>query len=92
MTAVQHRDEFLDPFGKLYAAAIDYSFVLMNNNTWPQRAAIIDDFLESNGLQLWSGQDTRRPLNQLNVFGMPWLCVDVYHLQPYWTLRWFITS
>ena len=50
VTAVRYRDEVLDPIVKLYAAAVGPSFVLMGDNARPHRAAIVDDFLESEGI------------------------------------------
>ncbi|GBM77702.1 hypothetical protein AVEN_80305-1 [Araneus ventricosus] len=47
VTVVRHRDENLDPIVKLHAAAVGPSFVLMDDNARPHRAAIVDDFLES---------------------------------------------
>ncbi|GFW06736.1 transposable element Tcb1 transposase [Trichonephila clavipes] len=47
VTAVQYRDEVLDPIVNLFATAVGPSLVLMGDNARPQRAAIVDDFLES---------------------------------------------
>ncbi|GBM09194.1 hypothetical protein AVEN_236189-1 [Araneus ventricosus] len=49
-TAVRYRDEVLDPIVKLHAAAVGPSFVLMDDNARPHRAAIVDEFLESEGI------------------------------------------
>ena len=46
-TAVPYRDEVLEPIVRLYAVAVGSTFVLMDDNAHPQRAAIIDDYLES---------------------------------------------
>ena len=35
---------------RLYAAAVYPTFVLMDDNTHPHRAAIVDDYLESAGI------------------------------------------
>ena len=43
MTIVQYQHEVLDPIVKLYAAAVDPSSVLMDNNARPSRAAIVDE-------------------------------------------------
>ncbi|GFU93306.1 transposable element Tcb1 transposase [Trichonephila clavipes] len=50
VTAVQYRDEVLEPIVRLYAAGIGPTFVLMDNNARPHRADIIDDYLESEGI------------------------------------------
>ena len=41
---------------RLYAAAVGPTFVLIDDNTRPHRAAIVDDYLESEGtaLMAWS--------------------------------------
>ncbi|GFX80381.1 transposable element Tcb1 transposase [Trichonephila clavipes] len=46
-SAVQYRDEVLEPIVRLYAAAVDPIFVLMDDNARPHRADIVDDCLES---------------------------------------------
>ncbi|GBM10608.1 Transposable element Tcb1 transposase [Araneus ventricosus] len=50
VTAVRYRDEVLDPIVKLCAAAVGPSFVLMDDSARLHRAAIVDDFLESEGI------------------------------------------
>ena len=50
MTAVRYRDEVLDPIVKLYAESVGPSFVLMDDNARLHRAAIVGDFLESEGI------------------------------------------
>ncbi|GBN06131.1 hypothetical protein AVEN_222593-1 [Araneus ventricosus] len=50
VTAVRYRNEVLNPIVKLYAAAVGPSFVLMDDNASPHTAAIVDDFLESEGI------------------------------------------
>ncbi|GBM54875.1 hypothetical protein AVEN_158311-1 [Araneus ventricosus] len=50
VTVVRYRDEVLDPIVKLYAAAVGPPFVLMDDNARPHRVAIVDDFLESEGI------------------------------------------
>ena len=47
MTAVWYRDEVLEPIVRLYVAAVGPTFVLMDDNARPHRAAIVDDYLES---------------------------------------------
>ncbi|GBM60719.1 hypothetical protein AVEN_147974-1 [Araneus ventricosus] len=78
-TAVRYRDEVLDPIVKLYAAAVGPSFVLMDDNARPHRAAIVDDLLESEGIA--RGRLTHRTLIQLKIFGIPSavLYVDISH-------------
>ena len=48
--AVRYRDEVLGPIERLYAAAVGPTFVLMNDNARPHRSAIVDDYLESEGI------------------------------------------
>ncbi|GFU83876.1 transposable element Tcb1 transposase [Trichonephila clavipes] len=50
VTAVRYRDEVLEPIVRLYAAAVDPTFVLMDDNARPHRADIVDDYLESEGI------------------------------------------
>ncbi|GFX41189.1 DDE_3 domain-containing protein [Trichonephila clavipes] len=47
MAAVRYRDEVLDLIVKLYVAAVDPSFVLVDDNVRFHKAAIIEDFLEN---------------------------------------------
>ena len=49
-TIVQYRDEVLDPIVKLYAAAVDSSYVLADDNACPLRAIIFDDSLDVEGI------------------------------------------
>ncbi|KFM83213.1 Transposable element Tcb1 transposase, partial [Stegodyphus mimosarum] len=50
LTAVRYRDEVLEPIVRLYAAAVGPTFVLMDDNSRPHRADIVDDYLESEGI------------------------------------------
>ena len=50
VTAVQYRDEALEPIVRLHAAAIDLTFVLMDDSARPHRAVAIIDYLESEGI------------------------------------------
>ena len=47
VTAVQYPDEVLKPIVRLYAAALGPTSVLMDDKTRSHRAAIVNDFLES---------------------------------------------
>ncbi|GFY35921.1 histone-lysine N-methyltransferase SETMAR [Trichonephila clavipes] len=48
VTAVWYRDEVLEPIVRLYAAAVDPTFVLMDDNARRRlRADIVDDYLVS---------------------------------------------
>ena len=47
LTVVRYRDEILEPIVRLYAAAVGPTFVLMDDNARPHRAAIVDDYPES---------------------------------------------
>ncbi|GFV74463.1 uncharacterized protein TNCV_5129051 [Trichonephila clavipes] len=50
VTAIQYRDEVLEPIVRVYAAAVGPTFVLMDDNARPHRADIVDDYLESEGI------------------------------------------
>ncbi|GFU42770.1 transposable element Tcb1 transposase [Trichonephila clavipes] len=50
VTAIQYRDEVLEPIVRLYAAAVGPTSVLMDDNARPLRADIVNDYLESEGL------------------------------------------
>ena len=73
MTAVRYRDEVLEPIVRLYAAAVGPTFVLMDDNAHPHRAAIVDDYLESEGV-------ARRACPayspELNPIENPWDALD----------------
>ncbi|GFU80443.1 transposable element Tcb1 transposase [Trichonephila clavipes] len=50
VTAFRYQDEVLEPIVRLYAAAVDPTFVLMDDNARPHRADIVDDYLENKGI------------------------------------------
>ena len=50
VTAFRYLNEVLEPIVRLYAAADGPTFVLMDNNAHPYRDAIVDDYLESEGI------------------------------------------
>ncbi|GFW71296.1 transposable element Tcb1 transposase [Trichonephila clavipes] len=50
VTAVRYRDEVLEPIVRLYAAAVDSTFVLMDDDARPHRADIVDDYLDNEGI------------------------------------------
>ena len=47
VTAVRYRNRVLEPIMRLCAAAVGPSYVLVDDNSRPHRAAIVDDYLES---------------------------------------------
>ncbi|GFT83285.1 transposable element Tcb1 transposase [Trichonephila clavipes] len=49
--AVRYRDEVLELIVRLYAAAVGPTFVLMDDNARPHRADIVDDYLDSEGIE-----------------------------------------
>ncbi|GFX58004.1 transposable element Tcb1 transposase [Trichonephila clavipes] len=51
VTAVRYRGEVLKPIVRLYAAAVGPTFVLMDDNARPHRADIVDEYLESEGIE-----------------------------------------
>ncbi|GFY21579.1 transposable element Tcb1 transposase [Trichonephila clavipes] len=50
VTAVQYRDEVLEPIVRLFATVVGPTFVLMDDNARCHRADIVDDYLESEGI------------------------------------------
>ena len=50
MTAVRYQDEILEPIVRLYTATVGPAFVLIEDNARLHRAAIVDDYLESEGI------------------------------------------
>ncbi|GFT50591.1 transposable element Tcb1 transposase [Trichonephila clavipes] len=68
VTAVRYRDEVLEPNVRLYAAAVDHTFVLMNDYARPHRADIVNDYLESEGIarMAWPAYSPdRNPIEKL---------------------------
>ncbi|GFY02656.1 transposable element Tcb2 transposase [Trichonephila clavipes] len=51
VTGLRYRDEILDPYVRPYAAAIGNDFILMDDNTRPHRAGIVEKYLEDHGLE-----------------------------------------
>ncbi|GFV86439.1 transposable element Tcb2 transposase [Trichonephila clavipes] len=51
VTGLRYRDEILDPYVRPYAAAIGNDFILMDDNARPQRARIVEEYLEDHGLE-----------------------------------------
>ncbi|GFW15384.1 transposable element Tcb2 transposase [Trichonephila clavipes] len=51
VTGLRYRDEILDPYVRPYAAAIGNDFILMDNNARPNRAGIVEEYLEVHGLE-----------------------------------------
>ena len=47
MTAKMYRDEVLKPYARLFRGVVGPEFNLMDDNTRPQRALLVDEFLES---------------------------------------------
>ena len=50
VTAVRYQHGVLEPFVRFYAAAVGLTFVLMGDNALLHRAAIVDDYLKSEGI------------------------------------------
>nr|KAG5701651.1 hypothetical protein BaRGS_019340 [Batillaria attramentaria] len=51
LTAVRYRDEILDPVVRPYAGAIGPEFILMDDNSRPHRARIVDQYLEEESME-----------------------------------------
>ncbi|GFY16850.1 transposable element Tcb2 transposase [Trichonephila clavipes] len=50
LTARRYRDEILRPSVVPYAAAMGDDFILMDDNCWPHRANLVEDFLLEEGI------------------------------------------
>ena len=48
---MRYHDEILDAYVRLHAAAIGNDFILMDDNARPHRAVLVEDYLESQGLE-----------------------------------------
>ena len=68
--AIRRRNKVLDPIVKLYAAAVDTSFVLMDDNAHPHRTAIVEDFLENEEIMSMEWPACSNNLNSIKIFGM----------------------
>ncbi len=51
VTSVRYRDEILDPCVRPYVGAIGNDFILMDDNARPNRAVVVEEFLEGLGLE-----------------------------------------
>ncbi|GFX42449.1 transposable element Tcb2 transposase [Trichonephila clavipes] len=56
LTARRYRDEILRPIVVPYAAAIGDDFILMDDNSRPHRANLVEDFFSSKKSYEWNGQ------------------------------------
>ena len=68
VTAVPYRDEVLEPIVILYAAAVGPTYVLMDDNARPHRAAIVYDYLESEGIARMAWPAYSPDLNPIENF------------------------
>ena len=48
---VWYCDKILDAYVQPYAAAVANDFILMDDNTWPHWAVLVEDYLENQGLE-----------------------------------------
>ena len=55
MNAPVYRDDILDDFVCLHAAAIGDAFLLQDHNARPHRARIVDDYLQQETIMLMEG-------------------------------------
>ena len=51
LIGVRYRDKMLDAYVRQYAAAIGDDFDLMDDNARPRRAVLVENYLESHGLE-----------------------------------------
>ncbi|GFU08941.1 transposable element Tcb1 transposase [Trichonephila clavipes] len=70
LTAVRYRDEVLEPIVRLYAAAVDPTFVLMDDNAVPIELTSSMATWRVKGLRVWRGQHIRPTLIPLKIFGI----------------------
>ena len=82
--ADRYRDEVLEPIVQLYAAEVGPTFVLMDDNARPHRAAIVDDSLKSEGIAHIALPEYSPDLSPIENFAI--LSTEVYlhvsQLQP----------
>lgn len=50
VTVQMYQDEILHPIVRLYIAAVDSEFILIDNNTHPHRADFVDEYLETGNI------------------------------------------
>ena len=50
--SARYRDEVLEHNVRLYNAAVGNTFVFMDNNARPNKAAIVDEYLESEEIRI----------------------------------------
>ena len=50
LTGVRYRDEILDVYVWPFAGAVGDYFVLMDDNARPNRARVVNDYLEDEGI------------------------------------------
>ncbi|GFU79679.1 transposable element Tc3 transposase [Trichonephila clavipes] len=68
VTGLIYRDETLDPYVRLYAAAIGNDFILMDDNARPHRARIVEEYLEDHGLERMEWPARSPDLNPIEHF------------------------
>ena len=51
MNAQRYRDEVLEPHVRLFKGAVGPHFIFMDDNARPQRAHLVDDYLEREDIQ-----------------------------------------
>ncbi|GBM64168.1 Transposable element Tcb2 transposase [Araneus ventricosus] len=51
VTGVRYRDEILEPYVYFFRGAVGPEFILMDGNTRPHRALLVDEFLESEDIR-----------------------------------------
>ena len=51
LTGVRYCYEISDAYVRPYAASIDYDFILMDNNAQTYRAVLVENYLQSQGLE-----------------------------------------
>ncbi|UYV80308.1 CYP307A1 [Cordylochernes scorpioides] len=51
LTSQRYRDEILEPYVRFFRGGVEPSFIFMDDNARPHRALIVDEYLESEGIE-----------------------------------------
>ena len=62
LTGVRYRDEILDVYVRPFAGAVGDNFVLMDDNARPNKARVVNDYLEDEGIDWPSSSPDLNPI------------------------------
>ncbi|KFM71805.1 Transposable element Tcb2 transposase, partial [Stegodyphus mimosarum] len=65
VTGQRYRDEFLEPYVRLFRGAVGPDFIFMDDNAPCHRAVLVDDFLETENIQRMSWPANSPDLNPI---------------------------